>query len=163
MHLCFLFLCPLFTPPSPLPPFASPSSSFYASLLLLPPSTSLSSSLYASLFLLPPLPPPPSMPPSSSFLLLPSTPLSCTSRSSITVIKSLAFVTQERKELCELTAGGDIVHQGREGRATGEVLGGGKSLLTQGPIRKQNQGMMALFPHLLFSPGPIQGMPFLLS
>lgn len=79
------------------------------------------------------------------------------------MIKSLAFVSQDRKDLSELTVGGDIVHHGREGRATGMVLGGGKSLLTRGPIRKQNQGMMALFPHLVFSLEPVQGMLFLLS
>ena len=60
-------------------------------------------------------------------------------------------------------ATGAVLGGGREGGATGVVLGGGKSLLTQGPIRKQKQGMMALFPHLLFSPGLIQGMSFLLS
>lgn len=68
------------------------------------------------------------------------------------------------------TVRGDIVHQGREGRATGVGLGGGKSLLTRRPIRKQSQGMMALVPCLLFGPGlfsggmaHLQGMPFLLS
>lgn len=64
---------------------------------------------------------------------------------STTVIKSLALVTQERKDLSCLTMGADIIHPGVEGRE-GHRSGSGCcwQLLSCGPKREQMRGIMAL-------------------